>query len=1075
MKTRIIHLLLTSAVLLTTACIQDLLVAPEEPKTTRLTAYMEFQPETKTMLSELRDGRYYPLWAENDSIAVFTATGQRPAPFILSSGAGETSGIFEGPRSGDRYVALFPFDSQAQWEDNTLSFRIPEKQSYHSNSFALNGFPMIAVSESGDLQFKNLCSVMRLSLTGSGVVGSITLHSGSHFLSGPASVDLAYGDIPSLEMKEGGSHEVRLECGAVMLDKDSAKDFYIVIPSAIYEGLTITVDAYTEKVTKSISHDVTLKRSELRPVTPFMVEAPMMDLDNLPDNQVWYKTEGGTKYSPDFWLDHPPFDANMVSHLYEGGYGIILFDGPVKTVHELAFDLTPYGMTPVTELHLPDCVETIEMQSLPNNMERFRVPGGIKNLGLGNLSRVSYIYGPPVAADGRSVVSNGTLLGVGGPASEEYHTPEGVQMIASNSLWGCSFNRFFISEGVLEVKDYAFMYSHIEELYFPESLETVGRQFSIYDLKGFYGNSRFVSEDHLSLINPKGVWGPTLVGLAPDNQLEYFTIPEGITAIAVPFMEWQNLRRIRIPDTFSFFSHLGIIVGCPNFEGFDGPTISADGRCLIKNGVVKGVFTGGIKEYTIPADVKTLGMSCLYAFCKGEVESLIVSEGVQELQQFCFEGCSSLQSVTLPTTIKSIGYLVFAGDANLESVYLPVRVPPTVSSGPDRTPLPKLKVYVPEESYEDYMADSFWVRWEQYLTPYHFDNIDPPAAYESSDFSQDGMVTVLQTASEGNGIDLVLMGDAFSDRMIADGRYLAAMEKMEEAFFATEPFRAFRHLFNVYAVNVVSPSEDYTSDNLALDFSFSVGNASASANPDKSIAYAMKAIPDERLEEATIIVLGNTFGVDSEGGTCYMMTRSVPTTDYGSGLGFAVFGLPWGQALVQHEAGGHGFAKLQDEYTGRSEGAVLEIPGEEIERMTEQQRFGWWKNVDFTDDPAQVRWSYFLSDSRYEKERLGIYEGAGMFYSKGIYRSSEDGIMNSGQGGFNAPSREAIYYRIHKLAYGPDWEYDYEKFVEYDQGAKNIRPTAAKMAPASRKNYEVRDPLPVTSFNPKEWTVTTME
>ena len=40
--------------------------------------------------------------------------------------------------------------------------------------------------------------------------------------------------------------------------------------------------------------------------------------------------------------------------------------------------------------------------------------------------------------------------------------------------------------------------------------------------------------------------------------------------------------------------------------------------------------------------------------------------------------------------------------------------------------------------------------------------------------------------------------------------------------------------------------------------------------------------------------------------------------------------------------------------------------------------------------------------------------------------------MKSNTGGFNAPSREAIYYRIHKLAYGPDWEYDYEKFVEYD-------------------------------------------
>ena len=40
--------------------------------------------------------------------------------------------------------------------------------------------------------------------------------------------------------------------------------------------------------------------------------------------------------------------------------------------------------------------------------------------------------------------------------------------------------------------------------------------------------------------------------------------------------------------------------------------------------------------------------------------------------------------------------------------------------------------------------------------------------------------------------------------------------------------------------------------------------------------------------------------------------------------------------------------------------------------------------------------------------------------------------MRNNTGAFNAPSREAIYYRIHKLAYGDDWSYDYETFVKYD-------------------------------------------
>lgn len=83
--------------------------------------------------------------------------------------------------------------------------------------------------------------------------------------------------------------------------------------------------------------------------------------------------------------------------------------------------------------------------------------------------------------------------------------------------------------------------------------------------------------------------------------------------------------------------------------------------------------------------------------------------------------------------------------------------------------------------------------------------------------------------------------------------------------------------------------------------------------------------------------------------------------------------------------------------------------------------------------------------------------------------------MNDGNGSFNAPSREAIYYRIHKLAYGPEWEYDYEEFVKWDQGAKNIHPTAMPQSVSGKKTYEVREPLPSKPFNPDEWTVTVMK
>ena len=57
-------------------------------------------------------------------------------------------------------------------------------------------------------------------------------------------------------------------------------------------------------------------------------------------------------------------------------------------------------------------------------------------------------------------------------------------------------------------------------------------------------------------------------------------------------------------------------------------------------------------------------------------------------------------------------------------------------------------------------------------------------------------------------------------------------------------------------------------------------------------------------------------------------------------------------------------------------------------------------------------------------------------------------IMNQNIGGFNAPSREAIYYRINKLAYGDSWEYDYETFVQHDLAHRTTtRSTATEAKP----------------------------
>ena len=315
--------------------------------------------------------------------------------------------------------------------------------------------------------------------------------------------------------------------------------------------------------------------------------------------------------------------------------------------------------------------------------------------------------------------------------------------------------------------------------------------------------------------------------------------------------------------------------------------------------------------------------------------------------------------------------------------------------------------------------------------------------YESSDYSADGTVHTLQTATSGNGIDIVLMGDGYSDRLIADGTYASVMQRAADAFFSEEPYKSFRDCFNVYYVDVVSKNERYTAET-ALSTWYGTGTAVGGDNA-KVIEYARKAVADNRMDDATVIVMMNR---DYYAGTCYMY--SVADGDYGRGLSISYFPVSSFETtfsgLVSHEAGGHGFGKLADEYYYASNGT---IPQDKIDEYSATAAYGWWRNGDFTSAPAAVKWSAFLNDDRYSAEGLGVYEGA-FTYIYGAWRPTRNSIMNNNTEGFNAPSRYAIWYRIGKLANGAGWNGTYEDFVAWDA----INRTSASHAPRkAQQNY----------------------
>ena len=130
--------------------------------------------------------------------------------------------------------------------------------------------------------------------------------------------------------------------------------------------------------------------------------------------------------------------------------------------------------------------------------------------------------------------------------------------------------------------------------------------------------------------------------------------------------------------------------------------------------------------------------------------------------------------------------------------------------------------------------------------------------YESTDYSKDGLVTKLRSATTGQGIDIVITGDAFSDRLIADGTFSNMASRAVSDLFSVEPLKSFADRFNVYLVNAVSRNEEYyNGSNTVFSGGFGMGAAVGGDN-EKVLQYARKAISDERMDNALVLVMMNS-------------------------------------------------------------------------------------------------------------------------------------------------------------------------------------------------------------------------
>lgn len=298
------------------------------------------------------------------------------------------------------------------------------------------------------------------------------------------------------------------------------------------------------------------------------------------------------------------------------------------------------------------------------------------------------------------------------------------------------------------------------------------------------------------------------------------------------------------------------------------------------------------------------------------------------------------------------------------------------------------------------------------------------------EYGEDEWIT-LQKATKGNngGINIVLLGDGFNAKDIASGKYLKDIKQEVEYFFGIEPYKTYRDYFNVYTAIPLSTESGVGTVNTIRYNRFNTtftGGVGLKADYDEVFDYALGAptVNKGNLNQTLIIMVPNS---TDYGGICQMW-------EDGSAIAFcpqSTYGYPLDtRGVIQHEAGGHGFGKLGDEYIYHN--AFIDFCGcsccGHVLEFNAAKSLGWYDNLELTGKMHSVGWSHLIFDDRYS-DIVDIYEG-GYMHNRGVFRSEPNSCMNNDIPYYSTISRESIVKRI--KAYAGE-TYSFEDFVKNDK------------------------------------------
>ena len=976
------------------------------------------QPDTRTSLNGPdANGVYKTVWSPGDQIMVFS--GDLACRYILKSGENTNKGVFEGYGNSEDLVAVYPLSIGISRTGATIEVGLPEVQEYVSGNIPLGAYPMLGIYGDETFSFRNLCSVLKVPMFGDATVKSITFtpNNAGVKASGKAVINV---NSTQLEMDDNSKPSVKLDCPDVKLSAQPT-DFHFVVPAQIYPGgFTLTIATDKGDVVKTLKSDITLDRSVLYPIEAF--ECKIDSKENI-------------------IFEDANFKAYLVANFDTDG------DGEISKEEALAITKIIVGTKDIESLagieHMANLTE-LRCEGPWSIFEPEEDPEGkLKTLDVSKNVNLTILYCGFNQLTSLDVTNNPKIeqLRCAGNNLNSLDVSKNTELIEfeayNNRLSSIDVSNnpklYYIDLTNNQIK--SIDVSNNPKLYY---IDLTNNQIKSIDVSKNLELERITCSDNkLTSIDVTNNQKLTTLNISGNSivKIDLGNNPELKHLICnknkISELELSNNKKLKSLNVNDNNLTSLTVNCCPEIK-----TLKAN------NNLIKEM---DISELTSLFDFYCSGnpLETLYVF-DGQIDALFKKE-IPSTTKIVVKGTEPGEDevfTVTPTLFDIDGYeqdITMTVTANIS--YSIDSQPEWISKKSDNSGVYTFTVSANTTSSSRSGEIIFKNVNNSFLTVTVKQGIQ---TYTSSDYSQDGQVTKIHSATVGKGIDVVFVGDAFADK---DQDLFNKYVKLgKEAFFTEEPFRSTKDRFNIYRIGSVSKNGIITQEGGDTKFSAQFGEGTAISGDNEAVfSFVQEKIPSVDLTKTIIFVIINKA---KYAGTCHMYSNNqavcyVPLcrdeNDYAQTL--------------RHEGCGHGFGKLADEYFYTSQGT---IPTKMIAQLKQWKGFayGFYENVDLTSDLNTILWSKFISDSRYSG-KVGVYEG-GYTYPYGVYRPTDNSIMRYNTGGFNAPSREAIYKKIMKFSEGNAWTYDYETFVAFDAPARSaeaVTRAAAQCAAVDKANF----------------------